>query len=202
MSFSFDGQYRSRPNINLSGSSRLRDRDNLIREAFLERKKREEEKRQQQAALKIQSVYRSYAVRKQVKNQLRIAFKDLFSNNAQLTENIPKLFSYFVTFFDEKQDQEELIRFSRFIMENKDLINQHFSHVMFSLVKFLSFHLNNLKKPQTNVSHSVSLRLIDFFTDYQFQNRQKVLVLLIIKHHYLSQLVKYAIEKVINLKST
>ena len=211
----FDGQFRSRRNINLAGSSRHTDRDHLIQQAILERKKREDEKKQQQAATKIQSVFRSYIARKTIKNEFRIKFKSLFSKSVQADtlDHIETLLSQFVTFFDERTDQDDLIKFSHHVNKNKEKINQIVNKkVEYSLIKFLAIHLNLLNKSTLQIPHAVSLRLIEYFTEPSKSSRlinstthqQKsidkitILKLLITKHAYLNHLVKYAIQKIPN----
>jgi hypothetical protein len=205
----FDGQFRSRKNINLAGSSRHTDRDHLIQQAILERKKREEEKKQQQAATKIQSVFRSYIARKTIKNEFRIKFKSLFkSTPVDSVDQIETLLSYFVTFFDERIDQDDLIKFSHHVNKNKEKIVERVNKKLeYSLIKFLAIHLNLLNKSSLQIPHAVSLRLIEYFTEpksnhntnnQQAINKITILKLLITKHAYLNHLVKYAIQKIPN----
>lgn len=197
MSHLFDGQFRSRPTVNLAGSSHIRDRDHLIREAFLERKRREDEKKQQLAATKIQSVFRSYTVRKRIKNEIRMRFQSIFSNSQNDNLNqIETLLGYFVSYFDPRLDQDDLNKFSQFLFKNKEKVIQSNLKVQYSLVKFLAIHLNILNSTSTQISHSVSLRLIDYFTDSNQQEQKTILKLLITKYAYLNQLVKYAIQKI------
>jgi hypothetical protein len=194
MSHLFDGQFKSRPNVNLAGSSRNRDKEHLIREAFLERKKREEEKKQHQSALKIQSCFRSYLVRQKIKNEFRLKFKEIFNNNENNEDHTEQLLSYFVVFFDNRLDQDDLNKFSQFILKNKEKLLQSNKKVHHTLVKFLAIHLKILNHSQPIISHSVSLRLIDFFTDSKYC--KSTLKSLIIKYDYLSQLVKYSIKNI------
>jgi hypothetical protein len=85
----FDGRYKSGPFINLSGSNKSvsdiklsfssipyfkseqkyyckKTREELLREATLEREKRERERRQITAATKIQSAFKSFLARKKL----------------------------------------------------------------------------------------------------------------------------------------
>lgn len=56
--FHFDGSYKRSPIQNLSGSSVETDRQTLIKNAHLERKKREDVRKQEISSLKLQSFFR------------------------------------------------------------------------------------------------------------------------------------------------
>lgn len=168
----FAGQFKSRPNINLAGSSNVKSREALINEAIAERKKREFEKKQQMSATKIQSLYRSYIIRKRLRDDYRTQFKELFTAHKTHSDTeIKALISYFVVFFDVRLDLDILLSFSQFVVKNKEkivkILIDHVSNTEFALCKFLGIHLNllNPRGVKTDVSHSVSLRLIDYFTD-------------------------------------
>ncbi len=62
----FDGKQKNPKPIHLSGSSKPKSKQDLIMQATIERKKREKEKSQQAACLKIQSVFRSFMIRKRI----------------------------------------------------------------------------------------------------------------------------------------
>jgi hypothetical protein len=167
----FDGQFKSRPSINLAGSSSNRSRETIIAQAILERKKREAERQQQLAVTRIQAFYRSYAVRKGLRHEYRIKFNQLFSSLNLITEldkNLKTLLSYFVIFYEARLDQECLQNFSQFVLKHKEclikLIISRDSSAQYSLCKLLCIHLNSLRNPII-LKHSLSLRLIDYFTD-------------------------------------
>lgn len=56
--FHFDGSYKRSPIQNLGGCSVDTDRQTLIKNAQIERKKREEARQKEVSSLKIQSFYR------------------------------------------------------------------------------------------------------------------------------------------------
>lgn len=56
--FHFDGSYKRSPIQNLGGCSVDTDRQTLIKNAQIERKKREETRQKEVSSLKIQSFYR------------------------------------------------------------------------------------------------------------------------------------------------
>ena len=215
----FDGQFKSKPNINLAGSSRLQSRDNLINQAIAERKKREQERKQQLSATKIQSLFRSYMIRKQLRHEYRLKFEALFSSSQSQTHTdaeLKLLLSYFVTFYDPKIDQDVLSKFSQFVVRTKHvfvnilLSSCSSNEVEFAMCKYLLIHLlllNQKSSVPSQVSHSVSLRLIDYFTDpssyaalnYTPEKYEPVLATLLkflINQGFLSHLVDYGCSKI------
>jgi hypothetical protein len=218
----FDGQFKSKPNINLAGSSKAKSRDYLINQAIEERKKRETERKQQLSAIKIQSLFRSYMIRKALKETYRNEFKTLFSkSDHHFTDaQIKTLLSYFVIFFDSNLDQEELNRLSQYILKNKEnfvrilFTSSSSCNMNYSLCQFLAIHLAmlnqaNKKMPLANplISHSVSLRLIDYFTDplsfaklnyavEQYENELGIVLRFLINRGFIKHLVEYACAKV------
>ena len=121
--YSFDGQFKSKPRINLAGSSRARDRDHLLREAQAERIKRELERKQQQAATRIQAAYRSHLARQRVRQGLRGQFAALMSAAGASTpvapfDVLPALVRCFVMHFDERLEADlgQLANLSKFIL--------------------------------------------------------------------------------------
>lgn len=198
----FDGQFKSRPKINLSGSSQTKSRDLLIQEAIAERLKRENEKRQHVSATTIQSAFRSYKIRqvrfrsfnlesnnsflfkKKLKNQAlrndyRRQYEPLFAQASHTDLELKALLSYFVGFHTnrESSSNQDLQSFSQFVLKNKErfitlLVSMSGSNTEYALCRFLALHLELLNpaksgqnNPGNNISHSVSLRLIDYFTD-------------------------------------
>ena len=170
----FDGQFKSRPKINLSGSSNTKSRDTLINEAIAERRKREKEKNQQISATKIQSLFRSYIIRKRLSDEFRVKFHTLFNSGTTHSDNeIKTLISYFVSFYssNKDRDQADLQRFSQYVIKHKEtIINillRHRSNTEYALCRFLAIHLLllNPRTVKSDISNSLSLRLIDFFTD-------------------------------------
>ncbi|ETN66654.1 ubiquitin protein ligase [Anopheles darlingi] len=69
--FSFDGEFRRRPQQNLGGASQRTDRLTIIRKAQQERQKREDARRQQNGATVIQCAIRSFIQRQQTKRRER-----------------------------------------------------------------------------------------------------------------------------------
>ena len=176
----FDGQFKPRPSINLAGSSTTKSREALIAQAIAERRKREADRQQQMSATRIQACFRSYALRKRLRDEYRLKFTQLFSVDAKDTST---LISYFVLFYEPRngQDQERLQAFSQHILKHKENIVHTVllrdSSTRYSLCRLLAIHLRLLHSPappahkprqqqaHSPVAHSLSLRLIDYLTD-------------------------------------
>ena len=74
-SFGFEGQYKSRREINLGGRrSNTADRSELIRQTQFERRRREEERQQQKAIATIQ-VWRCLKIRTKLHEDVRLMFE-------------------------------------------------------------------------------------------------------------------------------
>ncbi|CAF0734601.1 unnamed protein product [Brachionus calyciflorus] len=205
----FEGQYKSKPNISLTGSSKSKTKEELLKEAFLERKKREIEKRQLNSSIKIQSVFRSYLVRKRIKEQYRNEFDSILNNkNFQAdSKTLAFLLNIFVKFFDSKFDKDRLIKLTNLIVKHKDLISKCIfenenAPVAFTLSKFLSIQLKCLNYPETGINQSSILRLIEYFTDSSTQlnkpnqNCSYIIFSNLIKNNYINELVNFSISKI------
>ncbi len=170
----FDGQFKSRPKINLAGFSSTKSRDLLIQEAIAERHRREAEKRQHISATKIQSTYRSYKARTTLQSGYRDQFKKLLAQPSHTLLELKTLLSYFVSFYSSKSNQTDLNQFSQFVVKSKErfvamLMSMAGSNAEYALCRFSGLHLRLLNAKTLDqagaISHSVSLRLIDYFTD-------------------------------------
>lgn len=210
----FDGQFKSKPKINLAGSSSTKSRDVLIREAIEERKKREAEKKQQYSATKIQALFRSYIIRKRLHDEFRLKYKPMFNNYQPHTNHEFKtLLSYFVFFYTSRHDQSELSRLSKFIITHKEqlirILFEKDSNIEYALCKFLAIHLRllNQKIKHSEISHSVSLRLIDYFTDpksyeavgfsnQQYESKLALILKFLINQGFIKNLIDYGITKI------
>lgn len=74
--YSFEGDYRRKPQQNLSGASRRNDRSVLLQHAQVERLKREQQRKKYDAALTIQAYVRGFVTRKLVCAQKRSEFDE------------------------------------------------------------------------------------------------------------------------------
>lgn len=104
----FDGDFRRRPQQNLSGASSKLSRQEIIQKAQQERQKRETQRQQLRASLCIQSFYRSYLVRKRFKEEQRKIYNDLQKNYVAGTSLEP-LITRILLFYDKSEDFDRLV---------------------------------------------------------------------------------------------
>lgn len=113
--FSFDGDFRRRPQQNLGGASQKSDRLSLIRRAQSERQKREDLRNQQHGATVIQCVVRSFLYRQQVKSKERNNFDNYIeSKGLKNVNDVSYLLRRIIFFyyFKDQKDCERLVSFS------------------------------------------------------------------------------------------
>ncbi|XP_008557305.1 ubiquitin-protein ligase E3C [Microplitis demolitor] len=72
--YSFEGDYRRKPQQNLAGASKRNEKSVLLQHAHLERMKREDIRQRNNATLKIQAYTRSYLIRQSIKRRSRQEF--------------------------------------------------------------------------------------------------------------------------------
>lgn len=120
LSYSFEGNYRTRPEQNLSGASKKHSRDVLLQRAHEERQKRQvfflsllacvyvffqEQRLKLRSTEILQSHIRSYLVRKKKKNEERYLFNQ-FGNEA----NLDVLLRKFLFFYDAEVDKDRKVQ--------------------------------------------------------------------------------------------
>lgn len=104
MNYSFEGNSKSRPEVNLSGASSKITRDILLQKTYEERRKRQEQRLKLQSALLLQSHIRSFIVRKRKKQEERHLF-DSLRNDTPINELLSKL----LFFYNPKEDKIRLV---------------------------------------------------------------------------------------------
>ncbi|KRT78249.1 hypothetical protein AMK59_6682 [Oryctes borbonicus] len=116
MSYSFEGNYRPKPEQNLSGASKKQTRDVLIKRAHEERQKRQAERMRLQSALTLQSYIRSYLTRKYKKQEERLLF------DQGDFQNVASQLGKFLFFYETKIDRERFIHIGCTLISKKEYI--------------------------------------------------------------------------------
>ncbi|GJQ86440.1 hypothetical protein Trydic_g10347 [Trypoxylus dichotomus] len=116
MSYSFEGNYRPKPEQNLSGASKKQTRDVLIKRAHEERQKRQAERMRLQSALTLQSYIRSYLARKHKQQEERLLF------DQGDFDNVAQQLGRFLFFYERRVDKERFIRIGYTLISKKDYI--------------------------------------------------------------------------------
>lgn len=110
--YSFEGDYRRKPQQNLSGASRRDEKSVLLQHAQLERLKREQQRKKHDASLKIQAYVRSFVTRRLVGAQKRREFDEaqqvVGRRNLSLEELVPYL-RKLLFFYNHALDANRLI---------------------------------------------------------------------------------------------
>ncbi|XP_058797923.1 ubiquitin-protein ligase E3C [Phymastichus coffea] len=124
--YSFEGDYRRKPQQNLAGASRRDEKSALLQHAHLERVKREQQRIKHNATVKIQAHVRSFIIRQAVKRQERCEFDKLqqFVNGKQLSLNqfLPFI-KKILFFYNQKCDGNRLIWLLQYILKLQKEIN-------------------------------------------------------------------------------
>lgn len=122
MNYSFEGNTKSRPEQNLSGSSKKITRDVLIQKTQEERRKRQEQRIKLQSVQLLQSHIRSFLVRKHVKNQQRNIYVSAKSR-LSLEEKLKTL----LFFYDARIDFDKLTDLAENLLIDQNSILQGIS---------------------------------------------------------------------------
>lgn len=92
--YSFEGDYRRKPQQNLAGASRRDEKAALLQHAQLERLKREQQRRKHNAVVKIQAYIRSFVKRTLMKKCQRYEFDKMQQSLGNKTLNVEELVLY------------------------------------------------------------------------------------------------------------
>ncbi|KAH8035439.1 hypothetical protein HPB51_005401 [Rhipicephalus microplus] len=114
--YSFEGEYRKRPQQSLGGASKKVGLDDLLRKSALRRQNREESRRQEEAALKIKAYGRGFLSRRRLARELR----QKFDTTSRVSSDLGPLLSSIPLFYDVQVDTERLAWLSHQVLLRKD----------------------------------------------------------------------------------
>ncbi|CAH2236380.1 jg10760 [Pararge aegeria aegeria] len=163
--FSFEGDFRRKPQQNLAGASAQRktDREALILQSQQQRQKREEHRKQLHSAIKIQAFVRSYLTRKHCKQIEREEFDNIFTKcDAENQSLITLLLAKILFFYDDKKDCARLVSISQVLLKQWKRVFQSCGSSI-QIRRLLALHLR-LLKDDSKVPLAVPLRMIEVFT--------------------------------------
>lgn len=128
--YSFEGDYRRKPQQNLAGASRRDEKAALLQHAQLERLKREQQRRKHNAVLKIQAHIRSFVTRNLMKKCQRYEFDKMQQSLGNKFLNVEELVLYIrkiLFFYQPTEDSHRFIwllqQFLKLQKEIKSKIN-------------------------------------------------------------------------------
>lgn len=170
--FSFDGDFRRRPQQNLGGASQKSDRDELIRKAQFERQKREETRRRHNGAVIIQSHIRSFLWRQRMKKVERQCFDEYLKSRGgeiKTIEDLTFLLKRILFFYYIKNssDCERLILVSQSMLKNPGaLISISLAQAIWQhrIKKLLALCIDQIFIIE--FSPAIPFRILEIFTSY------------------------------------
>lgn len=175
--YSFEGEFRRRPQQSYGGASRKVARDELLHKAQAERHQREEKRKIIQSATTIQAFLRGSLVRLVEKRKLRFEFDEIVKNcGSNLSSDVlQNLVGKFLHFYDELNDSSRLTYVCQtFLKDSENIIGFCYykpDEWLYKFQKLLWINVEYLKKcvnPNTNIS--LSLRFVEVFTTFETYN--------------------------------
>ncbi|KAJ0182387.1 hypothetical protein K1T71_001756 [Dendrolimus kikuchii] len=163
--YSFEGDFRRKPQQNLAGASAQRktDRDALILQSQLQRQKREEHRKRLNSSIKIQAYVRSYLIRKHCKQNERNQFDSVFpKTSADDQLMVSALMAKILFFYDAQKDLSRLVAISQLLLKNWKRIFQDGGSCI-QTRRLLALHLR-LLRDNAEVPLAVPLRMFEVFT--------------------------------------
>ncbi|KAH9641748.1 hypothetical protein HF086_003874 [Spodoptera exigua] len=163
--YSFEGDFRRKPQQNLAGASAQRktDRDTLILQSQQQRQKREEHRKRLNSTIKIQAYVRSYLTRKHYKQYERDQFDSIFPRiNPDDQQMMCALVAKILFFYDEQQDYSRLVAVSQLLLKQWKKVYQ-ICGACVQIRRLLVLHLHLLKE-NSEVPLAVPLRMFEVFT--------------------------------------
>ncbi|KAK0087468.1 hypothetical protein PV325_000909 [Microctonus aethiopoides] len=127
--YSFEGDYRRKPQQNLAGASKRNEKAVLLQHAHLERMKREEYRQRNNAAIKIQAQTRSFLARQLMKKAIRCEFdngKAQWCSKHIDIDNLVPFVRALHFFYNSTDDSSRFIWLLEHILPNtKDILKKH-----------------------------------------------------------------------------
>lgn len=169
----FEGDFRRRPNQNLSGASRSLARGELLQQAAEQRQSREDTRKREQASVKIQSAWRGHQIRKILGVQMRNKFDDLLKGvksreDGNLNESeFSSLTREFVLYYHSSMDEERLDELIDLILKNENSVfkskEKDSKGWCFKITKLLKLNLKLIEK-HCSSADSKYLAFLERFT--------------------------------------
>ncbi|XP_043593820.1 ubiquitin-protein ligase E3C isoform X1 [Bombus pyrosoma] len=211
--YSFEGDYRRKPQQNLAGASRRDEKSVLLQHAQLERLKREQQRKRHNAALKIQALIRGFIVRKHMKIIKRKEFDEEQQISSRRNLNLDELTIYFqklLFFYNHTLDASRLVWILQHFLKHQQEIKQKCVNCpewLWRLRWILRMCMQHNSEALMNGAYSLAipLRALETFTSREdaekvlHENSYKYLgniFIYLIKHKYFDQLRKLIDNKV------
>lgn len=167
--YSFEGDYRRKPQQRLGGASVVLERDELISRARHQRQEREQQRKRYQSTLLLQACARGFTVRSKEKRKHRTEYDALFKewNRKKIPLDVLSTATKKLLFFyEDRKDRQRLSQLSHIILLEYptilDLASTPSSPWHWRTRRLLALNVKLLS--DKNESLSVPLRLLEIFT--------------------------------------
>ncbi|XP_075974851.1 ubiquitin-protein ligase E3C [Anticarsia gemmatalis] len=163
--YSFEGDFRRKPQQNLAGASAQykTDREALILQSQQQRQKREEHRKRLNSTIKIQAFVRSYLIRKHCKQNERDQFDSIFPRiNPDDQVLVSSLVAKILFFYDPQHDYNRLVAISQLLLKQWKKVYQ-INGACVQIRRLLALHLR-LLRDNNEVPLAVPLRMFEVFT--------------------------------------
>ncbi|KAL3194525.1 hypothetical protein MRX96_016159 [Rhipicephalus microplus] len=165
--YSFEGEYRKRPQQSLGGASKKVGLDDLLRKSALRRQNREESRRQEEAALKIKAYGRGFLSRRRLARELR----QKFDTTSRVSSDLGPLLSSIPLFYDVQVDTERLAWLSHQVLLRKDEVAGQADDPVWRLRirRLLALNVVSLQRP--GFPTATALRLLEVLGSIEAYHR-------------------------------
>lgn len=166
--YSFEGDFRRRPQQNLGGVSSMKktDRESIILQSKQQRQKREEERKRLNSAIRIQAYVRSFLVRTRYKQINRDEFDKLFSEQEVFNHVgvLKVLMRKLVFFYDETKDIIRMTELSQLLLRHwQQIMPIKETIILIRKILNISIHLLKVEEVLT-----LAIPFVDVFTSLDF----------------------------------
>ncbi|KAF7386370.1 hypothetical protein HZH68_013502 [Vespula germanica] len=211
--YSFEGDYRRKPQQNLSGASKRDEKAIFIQHAQLERLKRQQQRKRHDAAVKIQACIRSFVIRKINRMHVRSEFDEVQQTIGQRSLNLEELVSQcrkLLFFYNRTLDANRLILILQHFLKYQQEIKLkclHSAEWLWRLRWILRICMQYNSEISIGGAYSLAipLRAMEVFTDEEVTEKMfhknndlyfESIFIYLIKHRYFEQLRTLIDEKV------
>lgn len=211
--YSFEGDYRRKPQQNLSGASKRDDKAIFLQHAQLERLKRQQQRIRHDAAVKIQAHIHSFVIRKNNRINMRLKFDEVQQIIGKRNINLEELVSQtqkLLFFYNHILDANRLIWILQHFIKHQQEIKSRCMHSVEWLWRLrwilricMQYNLSILNGGAYSLA--IPLRTIEVFTTEESTEKMlhknsclylENIFIYLIKHKYFEQVRILIDEKV------
>lgn len=161
----FDGSYKRKPLVALGGRVKTEEKDTLLQRVKMERESREAQKTRIVAATCLQSAYRGYRTRQQIKQHLRQMFQESSSQlNSSPLEVFYQQTYIFLRFYNFREDSNQLIVLcQKWLSRRRDILSSPTIQSHVYLIQQLLGHCCYFLPRAGQQSIAIPIRMLEVF---------------------------------------